>query len=473
MFLLTQECSRFAGVDANRLRTSSLSRLRASSSRNSVTSVEFGVGAQVDHGDLPVRVLDESGGPPPPRNRALEEYAATLAAEAEQAERDEPERRRRVPYCMVLALVACAGCFVLEMGANDWVFQPLSCDPRDTVCEPNLMLGPSVATMDRLGAKNDVKIQEGEWWRIVSCNWLHAGVFHFLCNAMAIVQLGFGLERLFGHVRIALLYVASGLFGTMVSVVFLPGVISVGASASVFGLIGACWADVLVNFAARCTLRGSGVLTLTLSTAVNLFIGLTPFVDNFMHVRNASTPHAPQRPSRAQPPCTLLARRASPPIAAPCATQLGGLVMGLVIGMALFSQKHEGPDGKRRYTRAQRCIGAVGAVGIAGLSGLAIAAACSPSLQDQFRTCDFCASINCVEFSWFTDEPWYSCCLTSVGSGQCQLSTNATTITAHCDLMTGYFDVSCDVAEPGCSVDYSSPSSTSELCTSLCSRGSC
>ena len=44
----------------------------------------------------------------------------------------------------------------------------------------------------------------------------------------------------FGTWRIAVLYLLSGLFGTIVSIVFLPGVLSVGASASVFGLVGAC-----------------------------------------------------------------------------------------------------------------------------------------------------------------------------------------------------------------------------------------
>ena len=46
------------------------------------------------------------------------------------------------------------------------------------------------------------------------------------------------LERSFGSWRIGSLYVLSGIFGTMVSVVFLPEVLSVGASASVFGLVG-------------------------------------------------------------------------------------------------------------------------------------------------------------------------------------------------------------------------------------------
>ena len=47
------------------------------------------------------------------------------------------------------------------------------------------------------------------------------------------------LERSFGSWRIGSLYLLSGIFGTMVSAVFLPEVLSVGASASVFGLVGA------------------------------------------------------------------------------------------------------------------------------------------------------------------------------------------------------------------------------------------
>ena len=94
------------------------------------------------------------------------------------------------------------------------------------------------------------------------------------------------LERSFGSWRIGALYLLSGIFGTMVSVIFLPEVLSVGASASVFGLIGACWADVALNFCARGTLRGAKghACSLLLSTLINVCIGLTPFIDNFMHM---------------------------------------------------------------------------------------------------------------------------------------------------------------------------------------------
>lgn len=89
-------------------------------------------------------------------------------------------------------MIACFIVFLVEMGENNWVFQPLTCprtcggrpcDEFGRLCEPNMMLGPTVAVMDRMGAKNDEAIfVRGEWWRIIACNWLHAGIFHLLFN---------------------------------------------------------------------------------------------------------------------------------------------------------------------------------------------------------------------------------------------------------------------------------------------------
>merc|ERR1719240_498183 len=119
---------------------------------------------------------------------------------------------------------------------------------------------------------------------MLTCNWLHAGLVHLLFNCGAIWQIGASIERAFGFWRVAVLYVLSGLFGTIVSIVFLPGVLSVGASASVFGLVGACWADLVINYCARCTLKESNWISLLIATALNVCIGLTPWVDNFMHM---------------------------------------------------------------------------------------------------------------------------------------------------------------------------------------------
>ena len=150
----------------------------------------------------------------------------------------------------------------------------------------------------------------------------------------------------------------------MVSVVFLPEVLSVGASASVFGLIGACWADVVLNFCARGTLRGANACSLLLSTLINVLVGLTPFVDNFMH--------------------------------------MGGLVAGLVIGLMLFSKKHPDAEGILRYRESQRNLIFLAVMLFAVLCILCVSFASSPSTQQLFRSCSFCSFINCVEPTFIT-----------------------------------------------------------------------
>jgi len=44
-----------------------------------------------------------------------------------------------------------------------------------------MMLGPKLEVMRRLGAKDgDAIFGHGEWWRLLSCSWLHAGLFHLV-----------------------------------------------------------------------------------------------------------------------------------------------------------------------------------------------------------------------------------------------------------------------------------------------------
>ena len=236
--------------------------------------------------------------------------------------------------------------------------------------------------MVRSGGKLDRLIfDEGEWWRVLSCNWLHGGLLHFAMNMFALRNLGVPLERCFGSWRVGVLYLLSGIFGTMVSVIFLPEVLSVGASASVFGLIGACWADVALNFCARGTLRGAKghACSLLLSTLINVCIGLTPFIDNFMH--------------------------------------MGGLVAGLVIGGMLFSKKHPDAHGVLRYRESQRKLVFLSAVLFAVLCILTVAFAASPDTQQFFRSCSLCRFVNCVEPTFITGSPWWDCDLAITSAG--------------------------------------------------------
>ncbi len=301
-------------------------------------------------------------------------------------------REHRPIFC-ALAFLGCAAGFTFEIRQNGWAFQPFwcgtcengaPCNEDGTPCEANILFGPTYATMLACGGKMDEKIfEEGEWWRVLSCNWLHGGLFHLLMNMLALWNLGVPLERVFGWWRIGSLYIVSGIFGTMVSVVFLPNVLSVGASASVFGLIGACWADVVLNHCARCTLRGANLCALFLSTLVNVLIGLTPLVDNFMH--------------------------------------MGGMVAGLTVGCILFSRRHPDARGVLRYRACQRNIMCVAVLAFGALFLATLAFAASPATQRLFRSCSFCDHINCVEPSFLTGTPWWDCDLTATNRFACAL----------------------------------------------------
>lgn len=366
----------------------------------------------------------------------LEELDAPLPAE------QQPRRRR--PWFCLLAVLACCILFLVEMAENEWKVQPFVCPAScagrpcyedGAACEANPLLGPTTAVMDKLGAKDDVAIfEEGEWWRVVACNWLHVGLIHLLLNMLAVGSLGCALERRFGFWRVGLLYVLSGLFGTLCSVLFLPGVLSLGASASVFGLVGATWADVILNYLARGTTRGAGLCQLLFLTALNLAIGLTPWVDNFMH--------------------------------------LGGLVCGLVVGLMLFSKRHVDPrTGKNAYTCVQKEVVFCGVVLFLVLLGGVIAVSVSPEAQEAFRECGSCERLNCVEIDWFTDKPWWSCCFARNGAGTCTIEpANASTVIANCNVTAREpFSVPCHTSDPLCEYSPADVGSVSKLCTRLCS----
>jgi membrane associated rhomboid family serine protease len=220
-------------------------------------------------------------------------------AQDERAPEAEPgpshrERYHRPIFC-ILASTAASITLLFEFRANNWVVLPLSCPSYGPTgmpafedgspCESNLMLGVSMHTLTRMGAKHDVLIfEEGEWWRLITAGWLHTGIFHLLINLLGLLGLGIGVERVFGWRRTVAIYIASGLVGTIGSAALLPGVISVGASASVCGLVGSYWADLFMNYLARGTLKGAGIAGLLVGTVPTLLAGLMPWVDNFMHL---------------------------------------------------------------------------------------------------------------------------------------------------------------------------------------------
>jgi len=79
----------------------------------------------------------------------------------------------------------------------------------------------------------------GEWWRLVTGGFLHAGIIHLAFNMFLLWMLGSQLERLLGTTSYLILYFGSLLSGALGVMLLDPLALTVGASGAVFGLMGA------------------------------------------------------------------------------------------------------------------------------------------------------------------------------------------------------------------------------------------
>ena len=136
----------------------------------------------------------------------------------------------------------------------------------------------------RFGAKVNGRIAAGEYWRFFTPMFIHIGIMHLAFNSYALFALGTEVERLFGNIPFAVLYLLSGAAGVVASFAFNDH-LSAGASGAIFGLIGA-----LGYFFARYrNLLGRAgrrqLVNIVLVAAYNLAFGfLYPGVDNHGHL---------------------------------------------------------------------------------------------------------------------------------------------------------------------------------------------
>ena len=98
-------------------------------------------------------------------------------------------------------------------------------------------LGGSTLLTD--GALSRTAIEQGEYWRLVTAGFLHAGFFHLLFNMLALYILGSMLEPAIGKLRFGLIYFVSLLCGSLGALIAQPEGLTVGASGAIFGLMAA------------------------------------------------------------------------------------------------------------------------------------------------------------------------------------------------------------------------------------------
>jgi rhomboid protease GluP len=99
------------------------------------------------------------------------------------------------------------------------------------------MGGISSSVLLRLGAKSPY-ILVGQWWRLVTAIFLHAGLLHIGLNLWCLFDLGPEVESLFSAAKFLVFFLVTGVAGFLLSLWWSPFGLSVGASGAILGLIG-------------------------------------------------------------------------------------------------------------------------------------------------------------------------------------------------------------------------------------------
>ena len=150
-------------------------------------------------------------------------------------------------------------------------------------------LSPSTAVLFVFGASGAIPVfNAGRWWTVLSAGWLHAGLLHIAMNMYWVWQMGPAITDLFGSSRTVIIYTVGGIAGFTLSSLagaylpalpFLrPGTFTVGASAPVFGLIGA-----LYHYG-RTMSSSIRQMAVSIMLQALLFGLLVPGIDNFAHM---------------------------------------------------------------------------------------------------------------------------------------------------------------------------------------------
>lgn len=141
---------------------------------------------------------------------------------------------------------------------------------------------PGGSELLRWGANNRYRTLNGDWWRLITCNFLHYGVFHLLLNMYALLFIGLFLEPVLGKIRLVSAYLLTGVFTALASIWWHENAVSAGASGSIFGLYGVYIALLTTNAFPLADKR-SMLISVGLFVAFNLFVGAAGTIDNAGH----------------------------------------------------------------------------------------------------------------------------------------------------------------------------------------------
>lgn len=125
-------------------------------------------------------------------------------------------------------------------------------------------------------------ILAGEYYRMITSMFVHADIFHIGFNMYALYLLGSQAEGFFGHFKFLLIYLLSGISGSLLSILLNLDTVSVGASGAIFGIMGAL---LYFGYNFRVYLGNTLIREILPVIGINLLFGfMYPGIDNYGHI---------------------------------------------------------------------------------------------------------------------------------------------------------------------------------------------
>ena len=134
------------------------------------------------------------------------------------------------PVATPVFIVACIAVFAVMVASGVPVF------------------GPSAVQLRDWGANDGSRVVlRGEYWRLITGVFIHGGLIHLAVNMWSLLVIGPLVERLYGNMAFAIVYLAAGVGGAIASIAAFPGRTGVGASGAICGLLGALVAFLITH----------------------------------------------------------------------------------------------------------------------------------------------------------------------------------------------------------------------------------
>jgi len=184
--------------------------------------------------------------------------------------------QRRLPAPMTKFLISANVCFFIYQWLNGAAEDP-------------------IRSID-LGALSTDLLHQGQWWRLLTAQFMHWGVLHLFCNMLGLWFLGPATEMLLGSFRFLVSYLMCGTLGMLIAYwvsMLSPDphpIILLGASASVLGLVGIQAAFALAIYRRSGSLAAKAQLSSMLQIVVlqAIFDTMVPEVSSTAHTGGAA-----------------------------------------------------------------------------------------------------------------------------------------------------------------------------------------